>query len=108
MSHSATLMTLMNAAEGCEDEFNEWYGNVHLKDVLSVPGFLSAKRFKTIEDDVLNPSPSWTYMTIYQIDRDMVTTAFQELRRRIGAGEILMSPSITSERLTFFFDEVPQ
>jgi hypothetical protein len=34
-----------NARPGQQDEFNEWYGNVHLPEVLAMPGVVSAQRF---------------------------------------------------------------
>ena len=38
------LLVLSNAVEGKEDEFNDWYSNVHLHDGVKVPGFVAAVR----------------------------------------------------------------
>ena len=35
-----------NPAEGKDDEFNDWYDNVHIPDLLAIPGMLSAQRYK--------------------------------------------------------------
>ncbi len=32
------LIALTNPLEGRDDEFNDWYTNVHLADVLKLPG----------------------------------------------------------------------
>ena len=41
-----TFMVLTNPVEGQEDIYNDWYNNRHLADVLKVPVFVSAQRFK--------------------------------------------------------------
>jgi hypothetical protein len=40
------FVVFTNAVEGQEDIYNEWYTDVHLKDVLKVPGIVAAQRFK--------------------------------------------------------------
>ena len=36
------FLGLTNATEGRDDEFNDWYDNRHLPDVLAVEGFVAA------------------------------------------------------------------
>ena len=45
-----------NAAEGREQEYNDWYSNHHLKDVLACPGVISARRL-TLADQQLHGGP---------------------------------------------------
>ena len=35
-----------NPVPGMEDEFNEWYSDRHVHEILRVPGYLSAQRFR--------------------------------------------------------------
>lgn len=35
-----------NPVPGREDEYNDWYTNQHLSDVLASPGFVAAQRFE--------------------------------------------------------------
>ena len=35
------LLVLSNAGDGKEDEFNDWYDNVHVPHMLNVPGILN-------------------------------------------------------------------
>jgi hypothetical protein len=37
---------MTNAKPGRDQEFNDWYTNVHLPEVCSVPGIKSARRFE--------------------------------------------------------------
>ena len=46
-----------------EADFNEWYSEVHLPDLLRVPGFHSARRYVKREG-----SPK--YVAVYEIESD--------------------------------------
>ena len=35
-----------NPTPGKEDDYNSWYEEHHLKDVINVPSFVSARRFR--------------------------------------------------------------
>ena len=41
-------VVMTNAVEGRDAEFNEWYTNIHLKEVLEVPGFTAATRYRVV------------------------------------------------------------
>ena len=43
-----TFVALTNAVAGREQEFNDWYDHQHVKDVLAIPGFLTAQRFERV------------------------------------------------------------
>ncbi|WP_265737807.1 SDR family oxidoreductase [Actinacidiphila oryziradicis] len=49
--------------EGRDDEFNAWYNGEHLKDVLAVPGFVSAERF-----EVASGEAPFKYYAIYEVE----------------------------------------
>ncbi len=34
-----------------DDAYNDWYTNVHLSDVLAVPGYVRATRYKAFPGD---------------------------------------------------------
>ena len=39
------MVALSNAAEGRDEEYNDWYSNVHIPDICSLEGVLGATRF---------------------------------------------------------------
>jgi hypothetical protein len=53
-----------------EDEFNEWY-EAHLPEILSIPGFVSAQRYRldpvVVDDDV---PVRYRFMALYEIEGD--------------------------------------
>lgn len=50
---------------GQDGVFNEWYDRVHVRDVLSVPGFLACQRYVQREKD---QPPK--YVAAYEVESD--------------------------------------
>lgn len=97
----AVLVVLTNPGSPEADAaYNDWYDNVHVPDVLAVPGYVSAVRYKAF--------PSWCpipqkYLTIYDLEVDDVAHVQRisdEHMRRIGAGEMRRSPEGAMDRDT--------
>ena len=63
------LVVLTNPVPGKEDEFNEWYTNIHIQEICQISGFKSARRFK-LGDDQLGPGGEHRYLAIYEIEGD--------------------------------------
>lgn len=49
-----------------EDEYNDWYNNMHIPDILATPGFVSARRdqIKDFRDG------RGKYLAIYELETD--------------------------------------
>jgi hypothetical protein len=80
--------------EGREEEFDRWYDEVHLPDVVAVPGVRSAQRY------VLGPErrpegvqPEHRHLAVYEIDGDP-GEVFPEIARRIDSGEMKLSDAL--------------
>ena len=72
------LLVLTNPVEGRGDEFNEWYSDTHLADVLGVDGFAAAQRFELAKDQLGEPGP-YRYLAIYEVDADDMGKALAAL-----------------------------
>ena len=59
------MLVFTNAVEGRDDEFNDWYDNVHLKEVLELPEFTSASRYRLSEGQLFPDQPH-RYLAIYE------------------------------------------
>src|SRR5690606_19186746 len=44
-------VVLSNPVPGRDQEYNDWYSNRHLADVVAVPGFVSAQRFRLVDPE---------------------------------------------------------
>jgi hypothetical protein len=70
-----------------EEEFNRWYDEVHLPDMMGCPGFRRARRFVAAPVTTKKgaPPPTYTcpkYVALYEIDSEEVlqTPEFQDRR----------------------------
>jgi hypothetical protein len=71
-----------------EDEYNAWYAGTHMPEVLDVPGFVGARRYK-LRDAGGDGSP--TYVAIYEIEADDLDEPMAALRARSADGRMTMS-----------------
>jgi len=80
-----------NPVEGMEEEYNQWYNNVHLKEVLQIEGFIAAQRFELTSAQLVEEQ-EYKYLAMYEIDSDDVEGTKQRL---IDAASWLeMSPAL--------------
>ena len=85
-----------NSVEGMEDAYNQWYSDVHLKEVLQIEGILSAQRFELTPSQLIEEQ-EYQYLAMYEIDGDDVEGTTQRL---IEASSWLdMSPALDMNRL---------
>ena len=83
-----------------EAEYNDWYSNTHVPDILKVPGFTGARRFKLSDKTPMPPDPSVpTYLAIYEIDSDDPGAVVLDMITRAGDGRIGMSDVLQMDPL---------
>ena len=77
------LLAFTNPVPGREAEFNRWYDERHMPDLLAVPGFVSAQRF-ALTDATGQGKPGWTSLALYEIETDDPDGLMAEVRSRLG------------------------
>lgn len=82
-----------NAAEGRDAEFNDWYDNVHIPDILASGGLKSPERYEIVASAFTPPSEH-RYAAIYEVDGDDPDQALQKLVDAFSAGKMRMSDSL--------------
>lgn len=55
------LLVMMDVDPEHEEDFNRWYDEEHVAERLSVPGFVSARRFRAVEG-----APK--YLALYELE----------------------------------------
>ena len=102
------LTVLTNAVEGRDKEFNDWYSFTHIQEVIGIPGFISAQRFK-LTDEQFSGKNQFQYLAIFEIEADDIATALQALKDArssfimtdaLAAGRELWSYSPITEKIT--------
>lgn len=95
MSDPQLFLVFTNPVEGREDEYNQWYDEVHVPDVMAVPGVKGAQRYQLAPSDSQGGGapPAHRYLAVYEIDGDPAGV-FAEFTRRIGTGEMVLSEAM--------------
>lgn len=96
MPDSTLYLVFSNPVDGREDEFNEWYDNVHLKEILATPGMVSAQRYtlrQTEMDRELGTTPAHRYCVVYEMDDDP-DVVMGKIQAGVAAGEIHMHEAL--------------
>lgn len=62
-----------------EAEFNRWYDNVHLPDILENPGFISATRYEDVEP----AKGKAKYIATYEIETDDIDATMKAMRENV-------------------------
>lgn len=71
------FMVLSEAAEGKEDEFNDWYEHTHLDEVIHTSAVVSAQRYKLAGQRGAE-APN-RYLAIYEVDVDDPSEVFPSI-----------------------------
>jgi hypothetical protein len=85
-----TLVVMSGPVEGREDEYNDWYSNQHLGDVLNVKGFTAARRFLAAKGHAASPP----YMALYDIETDDPEALLAELTKHAGTPAMPISTAM--------------
>ena len=105
---SKGILQVQSAAASAERdaEFSDWYTNTHIPQVLDIPGFSSARRFRVSDTAGIAPAPGTpTYLTIYEVEADDLAAPLQELMARSMDGRVEMGTAMQLDpppRVTFF------
>jgi len=95
------MLVFTNAVDGRDDEFNQWYDEVHLVEVLALPEFVDATRHK-LADAQMFPDQSHGYLAIYEYKGD-AADAIAALGA--GAERFNMSDSMAPDAKVVLFDD---
>jgi hypothetical protein len=98
-----TFVVLSNPVDGREDEMNDWYDNVHLDDVLAVPGCVSAQRYRFA--DTSPASGPYAYLAVYEWEAESVAAARAALDTARAAGGLPVTSALDGSRLGAWFFE---
>jgi hypothetical protein len=85
---------------GRDKEYNDWYDNQHLPDLLKIPGIVAAKRFRHDDPRDGMPAPAAKYLAIYEIDTDDIAGVFKEIAARRNTPAMPLSDAMDAGATT--------
>lgn len=95
-------MVFTDPVDGQEDEFNKWYENQHISDVLNIDGVVGATRY--IVSNVRGRSGATSptrYLTVYELDGEPESIVGR-LTAATASGNIAISSAVARQRTTSY------
>jgi hypothetical protein len=87
------FLVFTRPVQGREQEYNDWYQKVHLPDLLTVPGYTSAQRFRLSRmHTALSGEVPFPYLAIYNIETDDIDAVLAGMKRL--KGKIVVSDAL--------------
>ena len=85
-----------------EDEYNDWYSNTHIPDMIEVPGMIQATRWQSADS---NDKTVRKYLALYEFETDSMDDFNKGVRTR---GKWTMDSGRFSDLPVFDPDNVPR
>jgi hypothetical protein len=90
-----TFVVLTNPTPGKESEYNRWYNEQHIPDVLQARGFVCAQRFRLADTQMGgDTNKSHKYLALYEIETDDLKGALDDLASRRDTPDMVLSDAI--------------
>jgi hypothetical protein len=105
---SYTFVVLTNAEDGRENEFNDWYTNRHLSDVIGIPGVVSARRFRIAAVQRPVAVSPYKYLALYEIETDDLAQVVEALAKRSGTEMMPVSDAMSAEKFNYIFEAITE
>jgi hypothetical protein len=96
-------LVLTNPVEGAEQEFNRWYDEQHVPDMLGVDGVAAVQRFQFVTSGGL-PEPAQRYLAVYEVEADSPEDVMAAFGKALAEpGRIRLSPALDRESIQWHF-----
>lgn len=70
-----------------DQEYNAWYDEVHIPELLALDGFVAARRLRPVQDD-------GPYVSIYDLEGDDLAAIIANMIAAAGRGEFQLSDAM--------------
>lgn len=112
-----TWVVLTNCDPAHEREFNEWYDEVHIGDLLRIPGVVSAVRSRLAEPQMSMVdgalvlcapraiNAKYKYLACYHLEAEDVSSVLKEVKARSNTKDMEISPYL-AEAYTLMYEDM--
>jgi hypothetical protein len=88
--HRYVMLVFANPIPGREAEFNDWYTNTHMGDLVQLQGWMGAQRFRIVTN--VQPRPSMAgyahgYLIIWDLEEMEANAALSRMTAAISGGK---------------------
>lgn len=88
------LVVETNCVAGADEEFNRWYDEVHVPQLLELDGFLNVSRYRVADAQMGRSVPPQRYVAMYEIEADDPQQALETLNA--GQQHFEMTPLLVT------------
>jgi hypothetical protein len=88
--HRYIMLVFANPIPGREAEFNDWYTNTHMGDLVQLQGWMGAQRFRIVTNVQPRPSAAgyWHgYLIIWDLEETEANAALSRMTAAIAGGK---------------------
>jgi hypothetical protein len=98
------FLVMTDPVEGREDEYNQWYNESHLDDLVRIPGIVAAQRFRLAH--VAAGTVANSYLAIYEVECDDPADCMAAMAEHGRTGAMSISGALRMDNQTLaFFEE---
>jgi hypothetical protein len=108
MAKKYKMLVFTNAAEGKDKEFNDWYQNTHLAQIVSIKSFTQAQRFRFSTNIVPGASDPSPYLAIYDIETDDINASLAAMNELAVSGRMPIPDSMGQPIIGAVYEEFGQ
>jgi hypothetical protein len=94
MAKNYKLIVFTNAAAGKDKEFNDWYQNTHLQQIVSIKSFKQAQRFRFNTNIVPGSADPSRYLAVYDIETDDINASLKAMNDLAASGRMPLPDSM--------------
>jgi hypothetical protein len=96
-------LVMTNPAEGREQEFNRWYDEEHVPDMLGVATVVAVQRFEFVTGGG-SAEPGLRYLAVYEVEADSPEQTMAAMdKARAEPGRMRASSSLDRDARLWFF-----
>jgi hypothetical protein len=90
---------------GRDKDFNDWYQNTHLKQIVSIKSFKMAQRFRFHTNIIPGAADPSRYMAIYDIETDDIGAALGAMGELAASGRMPLPDSMAQPIIGAVYEE---
>ena len=98
------MIMLSTAKPGREQDYERWYDETHIPELLQVPGFVAAQRFRVVKN--VAGETNFPYCTIYEMEGDSPDAVLGAMFGAMQSGKMTMSDAGDEGAQGFIVEEV--
>jgi hypothetical protein len=105
MAKKYKLVVFTNAVEGKDEDFNDWYQNTHLRQIVSIKSYVQAQRFR-LHTNIVPGGPDLSrYMAIYDIETDDINASLRAMNDLAASGRMPLPDSMAQPIIGAVYEE---